>query len=798
MSFNPRQHQRAVSDTEPITYTPKTGKPSRGLKGKRVHFCEFPGCGKRFSRAEHVRGDKVDAYSENARIDAHIRSSPETIASEPQGLLPSIPLNQQHTSMPTVSQEANLMSIGSLVQPGTEHPFANDYSMPVWCEPERDLVRGDLFSDSPQVNTDDTMVYSSPDSCQSPASDVNPFRFPQRTPIMDQSYSESFYHPQTHGSPYKMTSTASDWTPPQERISSLQMLPISLEGDALQTVALPVPIPFTRVDGNEWHALQHELDSSPSVAFRNGGMEVIDTTQWQDCLECYWKCFHPLFPIVHRPTFSAVKPFPLISGAMVAIGSQYDTRPNAKEYSLFLLEACLKLLTKFIQNRHWTSKNPLAVFNTLSEDDKLAGLEKAYSFWVENETRRRILQASFLLDVQQSTLFQQPLVFLQANLRTPRSNVGNVEPIDLPFPCQTELWEIEGIEEWAQHARAYAKSQEKLTLSSVARRIIHQNDDTLKLDPFQSNLILSYALLTNMRSMDLELALEPFIERVKQEKTERESMQGPGYSISSTHPSHTLFTYHFLLAAYRAPLKALLIVSGESWLFNQKLADKEEYQQAKNTLRMWVSGTDELKKAVWHALRALQYAIDHLELGDAPVLINANPNLSRVSDLFSDGNGCLTPLDAFTQFRGNIHPTENAVTTPEYLVEGSATLPHLNRSGAVTALHANWALYICALICWAYGAKTPTTTTTDDPLFRPPACPRTYVSTLMLLAPSWSQISHNSIPDHIRRDTSELLKYVRDRWLQPDSMGGLLNEGARVLQRLSENHHRYEDKAWEF
>lgn len=46
MSFNPRQHQRAVSDTEPITYTPKTGKPSRGLKGKRVHFCEFPGCGK--------------------------------------------------------------------------------------------------------------------------------------------------------------------------------------------------------------------------------------------------------------------------------------------------------------------------------------------------------------------------------------------------------------------------------------------------------------------------------------------------------------------------------------------------------------------------------------------------------------------------------------------------------------------------------------------------------------------------------------------------------------------------------
>lgn len=35
-----------------------------------------------------------------------------------------------------------------------------------------------------------------------------------------------------------------------------------------------------------------------------------------------------------------------MAGAMVAIGSQYDTRPNAKEYSLALLEACQKLLSK--------------------------------------------------------------------------------------------------------------------------------------------------------------------------------------------------------------------------------------------------------------------------------------------------------------------------------------------------------------------------------------------------------------------------------------------------------------------
>lgn len=75
-------------------------------------------------------------------------------------------------------------------------------------------------------------------------------------------------------------------------------------------------------------------------------MEIFDTVKWQDCFDLYWRHFHPLFPVVHRPTFFATKPSPLMAGAMVAIGSQYDTRPNAKEYSLACLEACSKLLLK--------------------------------------------------------------------------------------------------------------------------------------------------------------------------------------------------------------------------------------------------------------------------------------------------------------------------------------------------------------------------------------------------------------------------------------------------------------------
>ena len=39
----------------PITYTPTTHRISKAKKGKRVHACEYPGCTKVFTRAEHRR-----------------------------------------------------------------------------------------------------------------------------------------------------------------------------------------------------------------------------------------------------------------------------------------------------------------------------------------------------------------------------------------------------------------------------------------------------------------------------------------------------------------------------------------------------------------------------------------------------------------------------------------------------------------------------------------------------------------------------------------------------------------------
>ncbi|KAL8717937.1 MAG: hypothetical protein Q9225_004870 [Loekoesia sp. 1 TL-2023] len=43
----------APLDPGEVTYTPTTHRISKAKKGKKVHYCEFPGCNKVFTRAEH-------------------------------------------------------------------------------------------------------------------------------------------------------------------------------------------------------------------------------------------------------------------------------------------------------------------------------------------------------------------------------------------------------------------------------------------------------------------------------------------------------------------------------------------------------------------------------------------------------------------------------------------------------------------------------------------------------------------------------------------------------------------------
>ncbi|KAH8701887.1 putative C2H2 finger domain protein [Talaromyces proteolyticus] len=795
----------------PITYTPTTHRISKAKKGKRVHACEFPGCNKVFTRAEHRRrhelnhnpeasfpctyegcrkafhrSDLLARHMERHELDVQSDSGSgsrpwrhqsktnvtPSITSVPTSMVTSMPLDVTSASYPT-SQVSTPMSAASPIIGGAIHPdLSSDLSLP-WSGMEipfqpRPTLFGSHIRDSP----DDMPFYSSPETCGSPASDAAGYVMPPHPSSAPTSVMEPYAYHDLANSPLQLPTTR-EWDG-VDVVPAPNMMPVALDGNPMLQSVDHATLHVPNVGGDEWYSLRRELTSAPGVVSGNDRMEIMDTVKWQDCFECYWQHFHPLFPIVHRPTFLATRPSPLMAGAMVAIGSQYDTRPNSKEYSLALLEACLKLLAKrspvtsrsrvadiqtvflleflskfrsrkadvqishrfrslygsFMQDGHWTRVNPLAVLNTLSTNFSQEALKGARNFWIEHETRRRVLQAAFILDIQQSALFGQPPVLLQPSPASSYAWQQGSRMIDIPFPCGSELWESSHPSEWLALAQTYIPA----SLASVAASFDqHAGLQADQVDFFQSSLLVAYGLSGRAQVRNPGGSLDGFVSELE---------QAAGNNPLMSPYARTLFIAHTMLATRFTPVHTLLTVSGESWLFNQKLAQEGDFRNAKITLRKWVSNSDNVKKAVWHAVRALRYIVDDpdvfLSTSGTPAHWNNNPNL----------------------------------------------LPAAPRTSPSNMLQTNWSVYMCALICWAYGF--------DATASRPPVhdnyaeMTRAYIYNMISLAPTWEHVSPSNIPPEVRCNTTPLLTFIRLTRFQESRVGGLLNEGDQVLARLSE------------
>lgn len=316
----------------------------------------------------------LDAQAEESHQMRARQSSHTSASSDTSGLMtPATSLDYRSDSIPiSTGQQPGSVQVTQAAP--TNYSIA--FSMPMWNGFEGNLGSRNMFSEMARPNMDDGPLYSSPDSCRSPCSDESSLQIPYRSQTTSsvpasamEQLTPGCYNVPLASSPLTMApTTLPEWGNLEASGSTSQIMPISLEGESIlqpvgepslrasaskldrsRTNTLPepsVPIPLSNLDGDEWFALRRELTSAPGVVSGDDGMEIMDTLKWQDCFECYWQHFHPLFPLVHRPSFFATKPSPLLAGAIVAIGSQYDRRPNAKEYSLALLEACLKLLSK--------------------------------------------------------------------------------------------------------------------------------------------------------------------------------------------------------------------------------------------------------------------------------------------------------------------------------------------------------------------------------------------------------------------------------------------------------------------
>ena len=433
-----------------------------------------------------------------------------------------------------------------------------------------------------------------------------------------------------------------------------------------------MPVHLRELDGHEFATIQRELSTVPGLIFDSTSPELPKYIR-SDCLEHYWKFFHPSFPIVYKPNFVSNTPPPLLLSAVLAIGSFYDSRPDAKLYSLALQEIATKLLRQrenitsrsriadlqtvllleilsrycarhpspetsarfralyasLHQTRQMMSQSPLAVFKTLKDEKSEKELEVAHKYWLENEAKRRIFHACSVLDSQQVTLFdQRPTIVVHPNAPTRLPDPRGV----MELPCDEELWEASPFVDWSEKA-AIAVVQE--ASPAVPRDINVARRD------YQKATVSDYSFFQHQ------------IINVNQDILQRcsDEVPSPPQGLSKTR-----FNYHIFQMAKHVPVRHLLVVTGESWLLGRKVEQETDYNRSKSIVREWINQARSLTLsrqasdcliAHWHALEILRIILD--------------------------------PKDSAQPFR------------------------------TTNMLHEDWAVYLATLVCWAHGYGRSTT-----------------------------------------------------------------------------------------
>ncbi|KAE8145358.1 hypothetical protein BDV25DRAFT_164878 [Aspergillus avenaceus] len=282
----------------PITYTPTTHRISKAKKGKRVHACEYPGCNKVFTRAEHRRRhelnhnpealfrcthagckkafhrpDLLARHSERHELEAQMnnapwgRQNPVPMVPEPSFAHKGASVDS-HGSYLAVTQPASSISIGSLVGPPIHPDLANDcglmwMGMNMQSEHQTPIYPGHIHESV------EDQYYSSPEACPSPSSDGATMSIPSHsrssvastpTAIVD-AYPENLVDPELTSSPMPMHANLRSWETPEAPLPSSSFTPVSVSESLAQS---PFHCQYPSPTWPPAHGFGYEEPSLPS------------------------------------------------------------------------------------------------------------------------------------------------------------------------------------------------------------------------------------------------------------------------------------------------------------------------------------------------------------------------------------------------------------------------------------------------------------------------------------------------------------------------------------------------------
>jgi len=376
--------------------------------------------------------------------------------------------------------------------------------------------------------------------------------------------------------------------------------------------------------------------------------DEIAFTNEQRYLAAYWTWLHPLYPVVHKPTFTLAGASPLLRAAMLALGAHMLQTSVDMENARMVHERCTKILKRRnIDGSHtfrvcdmqaillieiysiFKARRPplqfskiyLEVYSRLAGDHQALSqdtanwlhdnpmqtndfMEESYEGAFGNldaKCRQRLLIACYILDQQHATLF--------GRLRT---TCMVVPGMNLPFARSQDYWDAppeQQLEIRYQRQSAGIPCYDQVFQAMSALPSMTETAEEPH-DTFRSSLMLACFADPNN---DLEAyGCAPDSDMV------------PSNILLAIEQSPCMrLAFHTHMLCKYTPMRDLLCVAGESWCMAEKLSSLEEYSRAQKVALDWAKGTitepgsdtASVQRALYHARQILDIHRKHPKTG---------------------------------------------------------------------------------------------------------------------------------------------------------------------------------------
>lgn len=97
------------------------------------------------------------------------------------------------------------------------------------------------------------------------------------------------------------------------------------------------------MDRHDWDSLRHQFIPSSAALAMDGQGQLLNESRYKSFLDCYWRHFHPFFPIIHSSALAlGPPPPPLLALMMVTIGAMLS---SSQAPSVAFYRSCVGFFT---------------------------------------------------------------------------------------------------------------------------------------------------------------------------------------------------------------------------------------------------------------------------------------------------------------------------------------------------------------------------------------------------------------------------------------------------------------------